>query len=153
MDNRHCDELNQILYSPESIFERYGIATIAIILLLVTTIILSFNHLGNIKVASIAIVEVDNNILIKTTLDNPEKDLFLDNINNILFGDYKIECNTDEIGSIQNDASLVVYLRIKKNSDIRLIKNYLKEQGTRRIKVEYAISYFDIIIRPLLNLI
>lgn len=153
MNGKHCDELNQILDHPGSTIEKFGILTIVIILVMITIIVLNTRHIDTMDVESISLVKKEKQVLIKASMADSEMIPEFISIDNILINDLKIKCRLYLSDYNLDTKQYEILLKPDYNIDIGEITTILQSPNERSLKVTYTISYFEIIVKPIFNLI
>jgi hypothetical protein len=153
MNGKHCDELNQILDHPGSTIEKFGILTIVIILVMITIIVLNTRHIDTMDVESISLVKKEKQVLIKASMNDSEMIPEVISIDNILINDFKIKCSLYLSDYNLDTKQYEILLKPDYNIDIGEITTILQSPSELSLKVTYTISYFEIIVKPIFNLI
>lgn len=153
MNGKHCDELNQILNHPGSTIEKFGILTIVIILVMITIVVLNTRHIDTMDVESISLVKKEKQVLIKASMDDSEMIPEFISIDNILINDLKIKCRLYLSDYNLDTKQYEILLKPDYNIDIGEITTILQSPNELSLKVTYTISYFEIIVKPIFNLI
>lgn len=153
MNGKHCDELNQILDYPGSTIEKFGILTIVIILVMITIFVLNTRHIDTMDVESISLVKKEKQVLIKAAMDDSEMIPEFISIDNILINDFKIKCSLYLSDYNLDTKQYEILLKPDYNIDIGEITTILQSPSELSLKVTYTISYFEIIVKPIFNLI
>lgn len=153
MNGKHCDELNQILNHPGSTIEKFGILTIVIILVMITIVVLNTRHIDTMDVESISLVKKEKQVLIKASMDDSEMIPEFISIDNILINDLKIKCRLYLSDYNLDTKQYEILLKPDYNIDIGEITTILQSPNELSLKVTYTINYFEIIVKPIFNLI
>lgn len=153
MNGKHCDELNQILNHPGSTIEKFGILAIVIILVMISIVVLNTRHADTMDVESISLVKKEKQVLIKASMDDSEMIPEFISIDNVLINDFKIKCSLYLLDYELDTKRHVILLKPDYNTDMGAITSILQSPRKPSLKVTYTISYFEIIVKPIFNLI